>query len=118
MKRHYFNYIFAEGLTNMSNEQSSNSILSNNDSTNYTKINQQNGLSDSDEIKKNAGNENNSNNNKSFSSKTLDDKDNNVDTDAYDISIEEQVSAIIDGDEKDSDLPEDVLVLKVRIWLK
>lgn len=103
----------------MSNEPYSNSILSNNDSTNYTEDTQQNGLSDRDKTLKREVTKNNSDNNKSISSKTEVFEGHNVDTDANNIKVKEEIPDIINDYEKDSKKkPEDILALKVRKLLK
>lgn len=106
------NYIFSDELSNVSIEPDSNS-------TNYTDETQKNGLPDSDKTFKREVIENNTNNNKSVSSKTLGCEGHNIDTDANNIKVKEELPDIINDYEKDSKkTPEDILALKVRKFLK
>lgn len=103
----------------MSNETYSNSILPNNDSTNYAEETQKNGLLDSDKTLKKVEGENNSDDNKSISSKTLVFEGANVDTDTNNIKVKEEIPDLINKYEKDfKEAPEDILILKVRKLLK
>lgn len=111
---------FLDELSNVSNEPPSNSILSSNDSINYTEETQQNELSDSDKTQKKDMNENNSDCNKSTLSKTSVLENDNVDiVENTDIKVKEKIPEFnIDNDKRPEKVFETISDFKVRKLLK